>query len=414
MEFGGQRKTDTYYDQVVYEGYWIINTNYVYDYGLQKNMIRNADGTASLSYFHERMAGRGIVERWVSLLDDQAMATYKLRANILAAAPKGLLVDVGLLSNMDFGAGKMSALEIARIRRETGNQFIATRFELGQRHNAAAAVQELEGGIGKQLDEWIRYQMHVEMQMQRVAGLTDVSVATPNSSPEKLVGMAQMEMDSTNNALSSLRLAIMRIKEKAARKMIQKVRVNIVADKKCREYYKGVLGDFFFSAVDSIESLSLESIGIKLKATTTAQRKSFIMGMLTESLKAGKNGQIGVSSADAMFVEKLLEDGYDELAQKFITIAEERVAKQLQANQEEMSAINAENQMKSAQAAEQGKQQTMQLVSQLKASEETAKIGAELQAKLAEIEAKKEADKELLMLEGSLQAAQGREITGKL
>jgi hypothetical protein len=36
------------------------------------------------------------------------------------------------------------------------------------------------------------------------------------------------------------------------------------------------------------------------------------MGMLTESLKAGKNGQIGVSSADAMFVEKLLEDGYDE------------------------------------------------------------------------------------------------------
>lgn len=138
------------------------------------------------------------------------------------------------------------------------------------------------------------------------------------------------------------------------------------------------------------------------------------MGMLTESLKAGKNGQIGVSSADAMFVEKLLEDGYDELAQKFITIAEERVAKQLQANQEKMSAINAENQMKSAQAAEQGKQQTMQLVSQLKANEETAKIGSELEARLAEIQAKKEADKELLILEGSLQAAQGREITGKL
>lgn len=411
---GRERKTDTYYEQVVYEGYWIINTNYTYDYGLQKNMIRNADGSASLSYFHERMAGKGIVERWQSLLDDQAMATYKLRAAILAAAPKGLAIDVGLLSNMDFGAGKMTALEIARIRRETGNQFFATRFELGQRYNPATAIQELENGIGKQLDEWIRYQMHVEAQMQRVAGLTDASVATPNASPEKLVGVGQMEMDSTNNALSALRVAIMRMKEKAARKMIQKVRVNIVTDKKCREYYKGVLGDIFFTAVDSIESLSLESIGIKLKATTTAQRKAFIMSMLTESLKAGKNGQVGITSADAMFVEKLLEDGYDELAQKYITIAEDKVAQKLQENQERMSAINAENQMKSAQAAEQMKAQTAQMVSQLKASEETAKIGAELEAKLVEIQAKKEADKELLILEGSLQASQGREITGKL
>jgi len=411
---GRERKTDTFYEQVIYEGYWILNTKHVYDYGLQKNMMRDSDGCVTLSYFHERMAGRRVVERWVSLLDDQAMATYKLRAAVLAAAPKGLAIDVGILSNVDFGLGKSTALEIARVRRETGNQFFASRFEVGQRYNNASAITELQNGIGSQLDEWLTYQVHIEATMQRVAGLTDAAVATPMASAEKLKGVAQMEIDTTNNALNALRFAIMRMKEKAAKKMIQKVRVNIAGDPKCKKYYKGVLGDMFFAAVDSVETLSLESIGIKLKATTTVQRKAYIMGILAESLKAGKNGQVGVTSADAMFVERLLEDGYDELAQKFIIISEERVAKQIQANQERMSAINAENQIKSAQAAEQMKTQQMQVVSQLKQGEDTAKIGAQLQADLMKIEAQKNADLETMTLEGSLQAMQGREITGKI
>jgi hypothetical protein len=360
------------------------------------------------------MAGRSVVERWVSLLDDQAMATYKLRAAVLAAAPKGLAIDVGILSNVDFGLGKSTALEIARVRRETGNQFFASRYEVGQRYNNASAITELQNGIGTQLDEWLTYQVHIEATMQRVAGLTDAAVATPMASAEKLKGVAQMEIDTTNNALNALRFAIMRMKEKAAKKMIQKVRVNIAGDPKCKKYYKGILGDMFFAAVDSIETLSLESIGIKLKSTTTAQRKAYIMGILAESLKAGKNGQVGVTSADAMFVERLLEDGYDELAQKFIIISEERVAKQIQANQERMSAINAENQIKSAQAAEQMKTQQMQVVSQLKLGEDTAKIGAQLEADLMKIEAQKNADLETMTLEGSLQAMQGLEITGKI
>jgi len=83
---GRKRKTDTYYEQNVYEGSWIINTKYIYGYGLQKNIIRNPDGSACLSYFSERIAGRSIVERWQSLLDDFQMANLKLRAAVMAAA----------------------------------------------------------------------------------------------------------------------------------------------------------------------------------------------------------------------------------------------------------------------------------------------------------------------------------------
>jgi len=60
------------------------------------------------------------------------------------------------------------------------------------------------------------------------------------------------------------------------------------------------------------------------------------------------------------------------------------------------------------------KTQQMQVVSQLKQGEDTAKIGAQLEADLMKIEAQKNADLETMTLEGSLQAMQGREITGKI
>jgi hypothetical protein len=411
---GRERKTDKVYQQNIYEGCWIVGSSYIYDYGLQTNMIKNADGSCALSYFSERIAGKSVVERWQSLLDDQQIATLKLRAAILAAAPKGLAIDVGLLANMDLGLGKVSALEIARIRRETGNQFFATRLEVGQKYNGANAVMELENGVGRQLDEWINYQMFIESQMKRIAGITDTASASPNSSPEKLVGIGQMELDSTNNALFNIRQAIIRIKEKAARKIIQKARVNIAGDKTCANYYEAYLGPIYYKAVSSLKDISLNQIGIKLKATTTAQRKAYIMSLIEASLAAGRNGMKGINTADALYVEKTLEEGNDELAAWYLALAEQRADDKLQQNQERMSAINAENSTKSAQAAQQFRAEVEQMLSSLRTNENSKEIADKLQAKLAEIEAQKLADLETMTLEGKLQAAQGREITGKI
>ena len=50
----------------------------------------------------------------------------------------------------------------------------------------------------------------------------------------------------------------------------------------------------------------------------------------------------------------------------------------------------------------------------MRMNEKSKEISDKLQAKLAEIEAQKNADLETMTLEGRLQAAQGREITGKI
>jgi acetyl-CoA acetyltransferase len=138
------------------------------------------------------------------------------------------------------------------------------------------------------------------------------------------------------------------------------------------------------------------------------------MSLLEASLAAGRNGQKGITTADAMYVEKTLEDGNDELAAWYLALAEERAERKIQENQERMSAINADNNMRAAQAAEQTRMQYEQILSQLKTTEDGQKIANQLEADLLKITAKKNADYELMTLEGQLQSSQGKEISGKI
>ena len=412
---GRKRKTDTYFDQVIYEGAWLIATKWIIDYGLQKNMMKTADGGVALSFFFERIPAKSIVERWKPLADQQMMATLKLRAAINAAAPKGFMIDVGLLANMKLGGTPITEMEIIRIARETGIQFYSTSAQMAALgRNGMTAMTPTEGGIGKQLEEWILLLRHTDAQMRAIAGLSDAAIATPNASPEKLVGVGQQEIDSTNNALSSIKNAIVRFKEKAARKVIQKARILMEADKKSRSYYENYLGEPFFGSIIDNDDLTLNQLGITMVSTPTSQQVTEIMTLVAESLKAGKNGMIGINTADALLISSTVREGNLELAAWYLSLAEERARVKNEEAQMRMSQMNAENQMKSSQASEQMKAQTQQILSQLKQTEEGAKIAAQLEADLTLKEVEHQYTMEELALEGSIQASTGREVKGRI
>lgn len=412
---GRERKTDTYYQQEVYEGTWIIGTKWVIDYGLKKNMLRNPDGSCALSYFFERIDKKSIVDGWVSLLDDHQMGVLKLRAAVQAAAPKGLNIDVGLLAQMDLGGGKLNALELARLRRETGNNYYSTTAEMrASGRNGAAAITELENGIGQQLNEWLVYIQSTRSEIQRVAGITDAAAAMPNQSGEKGLGVSQIELNSTNNALYPLQQALVNFKMKCAQKMVAQTRLNIEADAKCRAYWENYLEPQEFAALVGIQDLTLNGIGIQMRATYSPERKAMIMNAATESLKAGKNGLIGINLSDYMLIERTLEEGYGELAAWYLTIAEERARVKNEEAQVRMSTINSENSIAANQAAMESKARMEQMLSQLRTTEDGQKIAAELEADLMKKEVEHQYRMRELALEGSIQASTGREVKGKI
>ena len=79
-----------------------------------------------------------------------------------------------------------------------------------------------------------------------------------------------------------------------------------------------------------------------------------------------------------------------------------------------MSKLNAENGAKAAQAAAEAKAQADQLGARARIEENNAKIAAEHQAAMELQTLKHQHIMEELQLEGTLQAVQGKEITGRI
>jgi hypothetical protein len=343
------------------------------------------------------------------------MAELKERAAVQAASPKGLAIDTGLLAQMDIGGGKMNGLEVARMRRETGNFYYSTPSVFLQTGKSAAnTVMELENGIGKQLNEWLVLKQSIIADILRIAGITDAVAAMPNSNGEKGLGVTQIEVEATNNALYPLKTALVNFKMKAGQKLVAQTRVNMEADKKCREYWQNYLEPQEFDAVMGIEDLSLSSIGLEMRATYSPERKALIMQAATESLKAGKNGQIGINLADFMYIEKVLEEGYGELAAWYLAVAETRALQQNEAAQSRMSAENAQNSMQAAQAAQESKVRAEQMISQLRQSEESKKIADELEADLVRKQVEHNYRMQELALEASIQSTTNKDVRGRI
>jgi cell division septum initiation protein DivIVA len=174
------------------------------------------------------------------------------------------------------------------------------------------------------------------------------------------------------------------------------------------------LGEPFFGSIIDNDDLTLNQLGITMVSTPTSQQVTEIMTLVAESLKAGKNGMIGINTADALLISSTVREGNLELAAWYLSLAEERARVKNEEAQMRMSQMNAENQMKSSQASEQMKAQTQQILSQLKQTEEGAKIAAQLEADLTLKEVEHQYTMEELALEGSIQASTGREVKGRI
>lgn len=407
---GRTRKTDVTCVQNLYEGKHILGTKFVYDYGLQKNMMRDTKGNVVLSYFFERIPGKSIIERWKPHLDSLMLTWIKLQAAKWSAAPKGLILDIGLLANMDMGFGKMSPLELIRIRRQTGNQFIQSKTDILNKGGGYNAINELPGGIGPQLQEWLTCWQDDMNRVMDLAGITPAMAAMPTENPDKGLGVSQIEVDATNHALYPLKKALMRFKEKAAKKIVLKSRTNMHFDKDVKKYYEHIIGEERMNALNAFEDLTLEQLGITMTSAPTTERKRIILQAATESMKAGKSGMIGITMSDFLFIEKELEKGNEEFASWYLNLSEERSRKRMEEEKIRAIQITAQEQQKSALMAQEAKARAEATLEQIK----TGRMLSEYQQKALLEDLKHQHRMAELAQEGTLEKQKEVEISGNL
>jgi len=409
---GRMRKTEKVPNCVIYEGKYIANSNIVYGYKKQPNIMKEDKHSCHSSYFFEKIAGKSITDRLTPIYDSIMLGRIKLQAAKWAAAPKGFAIDVSALSNISIGDSILKPLELIHIRKQNGVQLYKSVMMQGKVITQANAIQELEGGIGQQLGEWLTALQDDMNRAMQYSGISELLIAGAALNAEKGLGVSQIEVDATNHALYPLKEGLRRWKEKAAKCTVMKTLLNIKYDDDCRAYWAGVIGEEKVRAIMDVGQTTLENLSITLESLPNEGMKQMAVQMVMQSLNAGKSGQRGITTSDSIFILDLIEKGQIKLASLYLSIAEEREFEKQMEQQRAMQQENAQVQIQSAQAAEQAKVQAEQAKAQIEIQKHAAITNIDLQKEEQLQRLKGEQKLEQITLEATLEATLGVEITG--
>lgn len=360
--------------KVQYKCKWIIQTDFMYDYGISENQVRKQsswyDTTLDIqlySWNFYRMKFAGITERLIPLEDKACMTWYKLQNLTNKLVPYLINLDMSAFEGINFGKGGGNATPAEVIDFVFTNFVVPHRSTDLLRQNPNYKPVSIEASGQLALFSQLYEDLNNTIQMMRqVSGLNEITDgSTPNS--RNLNSTNEAAAQSTNNALFLIQNADKYLTVKLADANIAKGQIAVKLGKVSG--YRKALGQETVSFLQINPSVSNHEFGIFLEdAPSEAQREMF-----WQSLNA-KEYQGLIEPTD-----KILVMSVRNLKQADIVLAYRIKKRKEQAQQQEMAKI---------QAATEGQQQTQAQAAQIAVE----KLQMETQAEIAKINAEKQWD----------------------
>lgn len=336
-----KKKTSKYDIHVFYRGKWIVGTDYVYDFGLQHDIPRPGKKEVESSYHFYKLPGRSLVSLSETHLHAMAITFYKFQNHVATARPSGLAIEFTSLQNMALGKGKKSLepLELLKIATQTGHVIYRSTTHRGMPNipGNQKPVQELEGGLGNALVEYITA---IDFSINAVREITGINKVADASSPnqEMLVGVSELAIAATNNALRPIYSAYIHIKEQAAKNISLRLQVLIKHNKEAYEGYVPVIGRIGVQVISVGADVVDADYFIKYEARPTEERKRTILDAAKVAMTPDKDGVASLYFPDFIMIERLCESGTLKYAEAYLNY-------RIQKNKQRQMQIQRENMM---------------------------------------------------------------------
>lgn len=381
--------------KVAYKGRWIIDTDYIFDYGLCTDMKRAKSSLmdTKLSYhiyapeFFD-MRGYGIMEQIIPIADAIQIAWYRMQNAINQARPKGIIIEMGALEDIPLGAGgkKLSPMKVLDLYNKTGT-LVYRKADAQGRMTNYKPIEELENGLGRDV---MSYYQIIQNHIQMIRDITGMNELTDGSTPDPrtLTTVAKLAYEGTNNALAHIVQSDKKLLESLANAVI--LRLQDVASGV--KGYVRALGSVTMRFFQTSPHLALYEFGIFLEDKPTDDQRA----MLMQQVQASQAGGL-LDIEDAIIIQNT--DNL-KVAQQLLAY---KIKKRRQAEEDKamrMQQMNSQVQQESAMAAEQAKQQTIQVEGQMKA--QLIQVEKEMEAKLMEMKYQYELQLEQLRQEGKV------------
>jgi hypothetical protein len=323
------RKTIVTATEMVYKCKWVVGTNCCWDYGHQFDIPRPVPSKANLSFHFYKVQGRSKTDMMRPVLDQMQLNWLKIQNALAKAPPKGLAIEYSTLNNISLGGNTLKPLEVLQIRQQTGDLLYSATTHRGYSPSAASykPIQEMEGGLGNQLNEFI---VLFDKNLETLRGITGINRIADASSPkgEDGLGVSQIAQAATVTALKPLYSAYTTIKERCCQNIALRIQLLVKFNKTYELGYYQVFGKAMTQALKIGSEVNNAMFGIRIEVRPSAAEKAKIEAAAVESMKAGKNGYIGISMSDYLLINNFIEKGMLKFAQAYLSAKENELTAQ--------------------------------------------------------------------------------------
>jgi len=255
--------------QNVYEGSWVVSSDYVYNYKKAENMVRkrleNAISTETQTGYFKFAPNmryginKSITERAIPFAKQCHLAFLKIQHFAQKAVPPGYKINISGMNPVDLGHGKteFDPLAMSIFHEQTGKLIYSLDGEGGLDSGKRQTVEPFVIPIGD-VDRLIGiYNFNLEQIRQVCARPIGVDTSTPN--PETLVGVVNASKASAMIALEPLRQAFTNIMKSSINYLCM-----MVQDKATDKYGMAV-GDLNVKILEMGKELELASLGMDIE-----------------------------------------------------------------------------------------------------------------------------------------------------
>lgn len=328
------------FSQCVYGGVKVVGKDMIFGYGRKSNQKRkkNSLQTTELSYKIVALNLKenfftGYVQRMIPFADDMMRAHIKKQIVVAKMRPPGLIINLDVLDRVDLGDGELKPLELQDIMEQTGNLYIRTRDFSGD-YDPSPPVRDNIANYVNLINQQILAYNHALQQLRDVIGFNEISDgSTPDS--EQAVGVAQMAVTASNNAISHIADCAYNVVGRVADSVVTFIQDIIEYSPSMKKIYEEAIGKYDVQAISLMDRVPAHLFGINIEVDLSEDEKLELIRDIQIALQAG---QIDIS------------DKYKILSMRNIKSAGRYLAMRVRKNiarqqQEKMQSIQAQGQV---------------------------------------------------------------------
>lgn len=360
---------------------WIVDTDYVYNYGKKTNQIRSTNSLRDVesNYTMYTLDYDSLMRQCIPILNNIQINWLQYQHHLAKSKPGGLAIEKRALGSVDLGNGqKLTSGQVLQMYAETGS-YIYVGTDHNGRHYPFEPIRELRGGISdaaKQHLDFIIIQIDI---LRSILGLNEV---TDSSTPDPKIGKAVSEMlqYGTNNALASIYHGFISIYERTLRKISYLVPDSLrISNSNLRNDQTGEQNNEFIKA---LQDTPFVEFGIKIEIGVTDEMRNRLTQHINASLKS--NGGV-LLPEDAFIIEN-----EPNIHRAYLLLSQKRRQREQEIMANEMAKMSrqAQGNTETAVMLEREKQNT--LMQELEVYKE--KIAYETHSKLVQIREKAQWD----------------------